>query len=75
MRTATKKYFKKLSFGDLERVGYILPDGEEAQLVDWKQDDSTLAIDVRKPTELLQAEERAAESRAKLLVQARKMNM
>ncbi len=67
VRTANKKYFKRLVLPDLRRISATL----EPACLRWAQADGTLLIEYKKPEALLQAEHVAKEARAKLLKTAK----
>jgi hypothetical protein len=62
VRTANKKYYKRIAIDDMDRLG--LPLDESA--LSWEHDNSTLVVQYRKPPELISAERQAAVARHKL---------
>lgn len=62
VRTSNKKYFKRITVEDLDRLS--LPLDEKA--LSWDHANSTLIISYRKPPQLVQAERDAAAARRKL---------
>ena len=58
-RTVNKKYFKRISIEDLDRMR--LPIEEKA--LSWTHENNTLIIQYRKPAEVLQREQQAKQER------------
>jgi hypothetical protein len=62
VRTANKKYYKRIAIEDLDRLGLPLEEGA----LSWEHENSTLIVQYRKPQQLIAAERAAAAARQKL---------